>query len=127
MVFLHLHGKAVCKLPGTFTRHSREHFPTTEHLSDALVHQLEVLSLGSDNVNLMFGPDFFTDAQRSAARLANIMVLLSTDKGVSRMALSKPPQVLNDVARSITQSSGTTEPYSIAGLNGTGIVVGIAE
>ena len=48
-------------------RHSREHFPTTEYLSDALVHQLEVLSLGSDNVNLMFGPDFFTDAQRSAA------------------------------------------------------------
>ena len=55
------------------------------------------------------------------------MVLLNADKGVSRMALSKPPQVLNDVARSITQSSGTTEPYSIAGLNGKGIVVGIAE
>ena len=80
-----------------------------------------------DNVNLMFGPDFFTDAKRSAACLANIVVLLSADKGVSRMALSKPPQVLNDVARPITQSSGTTEPYSIAGLNGTGIVVGIAD
>ena len=48
-------------------RHSREHFPTTKHLSDALVHQLEVLSLGNDNVNLIFGSDFFTDAKRSAA------------------------------------------------------------
>ena len=80
-----------------------------------------------NNVNLMFGPDFFKDAKRSAACLANIVVLLSADKGVSRMALSKPPQVSNDVARRITQSAGITEPYSVAGLNGTGIVVGVAD
>ena len=44
------------------------------------------------------------------------------------MSLSNPPRILNDVARRITQSAGTTnEPYSIAGLNGTGIVVGIAD
>ena len=80
-----------------------------------------------DNVNLMFGPDFFIDANRSAACLANIVVLISADKGVSRMALSKPPHVLNDVARKITQSADSMEPYSIAGLDGTGVVVGVAD
>ena len=81
-----------------------------------------------NNVNLIFGPDFFKYSNRSAACLANIVVLLSADKGVSRMALSTPPQLLNDVARRITQSAGAAnESYGISGLNGTGVVVGIAD
>ena len=31
-------------------RHSLEHFPTSQHLTDALLHQLEVLSLGAERV-----------------------------------------------------------------------------
>ena len=81
-----------------------------------------------NNVILIFGTDFFKHTNRSAACLANIVVLLCADKGVSRMALSQSPKILNNVARKITQSAGaTTEPYSNAGLNGTGVVVGLSD
>ena len=60
ITYLISHGVSVSSWQGNFhasrdiylsfgERHSRDHFPTTEHLSDALVHQLEVLSLGEDS------------------------------------------------------------------------------
>ena len=48
-----------------------------------------------NNVLLKFGPMFFQSTEHSAACLANIMVLLAADSGVSRIALSRPLRLLN--------------------------------
>ena len=81
-----------------------------------------------NNVLLKLGNSFFDDVELSGACFANIVVLLSSDPGVSRVALSRPMRTLNSNARPIMQSGGPNdETYSNAGLDGRGVVVGISD
>ena len=81
-----------------------------------------------NNVILKLGDSFFENIELSAACFANLVVLLSSDPGVSRVALSRPMRTLNSNARPIMQSGGANdETYSDAGLDGTGVVVGISD
>jgi Subtilase family len=80
------------------------------------------------NVILKLGTDFFSSADSAGACFSNLVVMLSSDPGITRIALSKPMSTLNKSARPIMQT-GTlnSEVYSDAGLDGTGVVVGISD
>ena len=81
-----------------------------------------------NNILLKLNSNFLQLTKNSASCLANIIILISSDKGVSRIALSRPIRTLNNVARPIMQNGNVKdEPYSIAGLDGTGVVVGISD
>jgi Subtilase family len=80
------------------------------------------------NVILKLGTDFFSSADSAGACFSNLVVLLSSDPGITRIALSKPMSTLNKSARPITQTGTlSSEVYSDAGLDGTGVVVGISD
>lgn len=80
------------------------------------------------NVILKLGRDFFSSAESAGACFSNLVVLLSSDPGVTRIALSKPMSTQNKSARPIMQTGTlTSEAYSDAGLDGTGVVVGISD
>lgn len=44
-----------------------------------------------------------------------------------RISLTRPMQLMNNRARGFVQSGGSSEPFSDAGLNGTGQVIGVAD
>lgn len=81
-----------------------------------------------NNIILKLDSNFFQKNHFLDTCFANIIVLLSSDPGVSRIAVSRPMRSLNSKARPIVQSGTTTsEPYSAAGLDGNGVVVGISD
>ena len=54
--------------------------------------------------------------------------MLATDPSVIRIGLTLPMRTQNNYARGILQSgSAGSEPFSAAGLNGTGIILGVAD
>ena len=117
---------------GLYTTDSMSNNDDNEAENDSVRDECDYASISvehrKNNVNLLFGSSFFVSTDRSAACLANLIVLLCADNGVSRMALSRPMRTLNNIARKITQSgTNTSEPYSIAGLDGTGVVIGVAD
>ena len=80
------------------------------------------------NVIISLGSDFFQSPESAGACFTNLVVLLSSDPGVSRVALSRPLRTLNSNARPITQTgSHSKEVYTDAGLDGTGVIVGISD
>jgi hypothetical protein len=82
----------------------------------------------SKNVIISLGSDFFESPESAGACFSNLVVLLSSDPGVSRVALSRPMRTLNSNARPIMQTgSRNSEVYSDAGLDGTGVIVGISD
>lgn len=82
----------------------------------------------TNNVILKLGSDFFFSAESAGACFSNLVVLLASDPGVSRIALSKPMTTLNKNARPIMQSGSLdSETYHNAGLDGTGVIVGISD
>jgi hypothetical protein len=86
----------------------------------------------ANNVLLRLPPAVFRDASaHSGVCLVHLVSLLIAHGPVSRVALSRPMRLLNNMARPIVQSgtAGQTksELYSLAGLNGTGVVVGISD
>eukprot|EP01032_Pedospumella_encystans_P012778 gene12778-14757_t len=64
----------------------------------------------------------------AGACFAQLIAVISGDAQVTRVALSRPMQTLNILARQITQL-GTlgTEPFTTLGLDGTGVVIGISD
>lgn len=70
------------------------------------------------------------DTVEQAACLALLAAVVATDPLVARFAVSQPLRTQNDFARRIVQTAQTAineEPYSNAGLTGTGIIIGIAD
>jgi hypothetical protein len=61
--------------------------------------------------------------------LAFLSIVISLDPHVQRLALSKPHTIQNFHARCTLQNGGTTylEPFSSAGLDGSGIVIGFSD
>ena len=114
---------------------SEEYLNGRNHVEDVTQDGIDVCDYGSisivhrkNNILLKFGTNFLQSSDRSAACLANMIVIICNDRGVSRVALSRPIRTLNNVARPIMQNGNTNkEPYSIAGLDGKGVVVGISD
>ena len=65
----------------------------------------------------------------NGACLAHLLTVVGADPLVSRIALSRAPRPLNNIARAISETGSKTEaePFLEAGLDGTGVVVGMAD
>lgn len=86
----------------------------------------------ANNVLLRLPAAVFHEASSlSGLCLVHLVSLLLPHAPVSRVALSRPMRLLNNMARPIVQSGtaqqAKSELYSLAGLNGTGVVVGISD
>ena len=114
-------------LENTYRQHLMGSATGDERRESCNYHNVQV-EHRKNNVILKLGDSFFDDVELSAACFANFVVLLSSDPGVSRVALSRPMRTLNSNARPIMQSGGANdEIYTDAGLDGTGVVVGISD
>lgn len=64
----------------------------------------------------------------AGACFAQLISTVSADSQVTRVALSRPMQTLNNLAREITQLGALgSEPFTELGLDGTGVVIGISD
>ena len=119
--FLSLHSDKYLNGKSNVKDATKDGIDVCDYSSISIVHR-------KNNILLKLGTNFLQSSDRSAACLANIIVLISGDKGVTRVALSRPMHTLNDIARPIMQSGNANkELYSIAGLDGKGVVVGISD
>jgi hypothetical protein len=70
------------------------------------------------------------DRRKGMTCLLRMLLVLSTEPGVQKVAFSSPVRVLNNLGREIIQSGtigGAGEVYGKAGLTGTGVVLGVSD
>lgn len=115
-------------LRDTYTELLQNSLDSNVDRKDICNYKKLIITHRNKNVIISLGSDFFESPESAGACFTNLVVLLSSDPGVSRVALSRPLRTLNSNARPIMQTgSHGKEIYSDAGLDGTGVIVGISD
>lgn len=74
------------------------------------------------------GEETFSRRETAGACMAHLISAITADPLVTRVALSRPMQTMNNLARQVTQLGALgSEPFTALKVDGSGVVVGISD